>query len=591
MYVVNKFAILIFRKRNEYTDNVDESFKNYTTRSLNLEGTSINVIFQNDQGIYEDNNKFVLIDGVFFCGELSDLISEFDSEEFFKNFDHQGVIVILDKTKKVIYAMRDPFGSRTLFFSSIKDLIVVSNDYSLMNNILHKFNVERNLDILTIYEFLALGTIKSRRTLIKNIKQMYPGEYLEIFPIEWKMRITRYYEPWRLESRTEHDPHLILQVFEFLKRRINDFCYASERYTIYYGRRRIAAPISGGLDTTLLLELTSRNYVCRKILFPIHINIVNEYELKLAREVSRKLHLTPQYVTYNYEMLVSNYFVELEKLLKELGYPRKGDAALPYILVGEWCNKKGLTILMSGDGGDGFFGGYDSYVGFLIDLLNKCRLKETIMYIKTLTLQGGISISQVVRDILKGFLLRFYPLRISMLRRKINKLLYNAPKKLKTKILEYLLYYDALVDVLASSSSSYKKFLLEYAMFELPQLLNTNVKAVGSYGVSAVFPFISRRIFELLFDLPDHLFFLPYGPRSLQRVFLKHSGFSQRVYLQKKSGFSMTSLILNNDTILDNISKRLKNSKLSRFIKVDKLGGLDLLNAYNVHVLIEILNI
>lgn len=588
IHEINKFAIVCFPEENiKYVSILHEKFNNFNAKLLKLEDVVIYIIFNNDQSIYEYENKLFLIDGVFFV--RSSLIVDENLNDFLNNFDHQGIFVILDKTKKTINAIRDPFGSRNLFYSQFGSIQIISNDFSLIINILRELNYKFNIDIVAIYEFLVLETIKSRRTLIKEIKQIYPGEYIEIFLPDRSLMIKRYYEPWKMELKKAISLHLISEVFKFLKKRFNDICYLTMCSNT--GNRKIAVPISGGLDTTFILALMLENDACKELTFPIHINIIKEHELKLTKEVSKKFNLQLHYEVYHYRDIISIYRRMLGKLLREFGYPRKGDAALPYLFIGKCCSKYGIKLSVSGDGGDGLFGGYDSYGYLIIDLLKKYQLKELIILVKVLLLRGKLSIFQIAKTTFKSFILNFYPIKFFILKRKISKILNKNMKNLIRNISNYLLYYDTFLDRYVPSPSNYKKFLLEYATFELPDILNIDVKAHELCGVSVVFPFVSRKFFEILFILQDYLFFLPYGSRSLQRIFLKYLGFSKEIYLQGKSGFSVTSLILQDDTLVDSIKAELKKCWLSRYINVNKLKGLRLLNAYNVHVHLKSLNI
>jgi len=87
--------------------------------------------------------------------------------------------------------------------------------------------------------------------------------------------------------------------------------------------------------------------------------------------------------------------------------------------------------------------------------------------------------------------------------------------------------------------------------------------------------------------LPEELFYFPYGARSLQRMLLKMLKFPSRVYLQKKSGFDLTNHVLRGKENRDHMKNELRrDSLLNKLLNIPSLKGIDLRNAFNLHILI-----
>jgi len=55
--------------------------------------------------------------------------------------------------------------------------------------------------------------------------------------------------------------------------------------------------------------------------------------------------------------------------LSIIGYPREGDASLPYLVLAQHVRDKGIKFSIGGEGGDSIFWGFDYYKFFATQLI------------------------------------------------------------------------------------------------------------------------------------------------------------------------------------------------------------------------------
>jgi asparagine synthase (glutamine-hydrolysing) len=117
----------------------------------------------------------------------------------------------------------------------------------------------------------------------------------------------------------------------------------------------LGAFLSGGIDSSSVVALMAKNSPHRIKTFSIGFK-ENEYnELPYAREIAAK------YNTEHYEQIVEPESIDLlPKLVKAYDEPFADSSAVPTYYVSKFAREH-VTVVLSGDGGDELFAGYDTY--------------------------------------------------------------------------------------------------------------------------------------------------------------------------------------------------------------------------------------
>ena len=525
----------------------------------------------------EKDNYILLLYGVFLNENTKSLIDKAinDLPAFLKNYAYQGVAVLFDFKNANIMVVGDPGPARTVFYFPGDDVFIISTDINIVKAIVNILGIDLRPDILTLYELIALGSKISRRTVYKDIKRLLPGEYINI-KIDgkkylFKITVERYWDNLQSEINNEINP--VVCFMKTLHEQLTAFCQET-------GKSPIAVPVSGGLDSTYLL-FVAKQAGCNQIIAP-HLNLGSKQEEILSKYVAIKANVPYLYFSLLHIDL-NNYIQQLTKLLKLTGYPREGDSSLPYLLLAQKI--RGAKFSLGGEASDPVFGGEDFYKYFAVQLIKQKRLKELWNLIKTIKKYNyhNENIVGIIATILKHILFSLYPIRYRhflSITHKYLKIENNALKKMVAQYLTELTrpFYEA------PNQNYYRQIMANILRYTTSHIAHARIKSDESQGIFTFLPFATRRVLEASMSVPVELFFFPWGSRSILRLFLKHMGLPPAVYLQRKSGFSLTSNVLRDINILTYMKETVLKCWASRYVKIDKLTPYQIHNLFNLCV-------
>ena len=97
-----------------------------------------------------------------------------------ENFRGMYAFIIVDLETNNTTLIRDPFGIKPLFYSQIDKRFIASSE---IIGIIASKEVPLEIDKRRVYEYLTERHVKAPNTLFTNIKQVRPGEIIEISEI------------------------------------------------------------------------------------------------------------------------------------------------------------------------------------------------------------------------------------------------------------------------------------------------------------------------------------------------------------------------------------------------------------------------
>jgi asparagine synthase (glutamine-hydrolysing) len=253
---------------------------------------------------------------------------------------------IWDKQEKELFIARDPMGVKPLYYFLDDHRLIFASE---VRGILATGLVERKLDPLALKEFLYYQSVSSPYSAIAGVSQLEAG---------WWMK----YRKGRLETKAYWDVTAMPQHPESMdaattRKKIKDLMLQSiERRLI--ADVPVGAFLSGGIDSSAVVGLMAQAGVSHPNTFTISFEEKEYDESSYAALVAKKFNANHTRIL----LKPTAFLDELENALDAMDSP-SGDGINTYV-VSKAIRKNGMTVALSGVGGDELFAGYPFFAQY-----------------------------------------------------------------------------------------------------------------------------------------------------------------------------------------------------------------------------------
>ena len=247
---------------------------------------------------------------------------------------------IWDKQEQTLFGARDPFGikpyfyfvdgERTFFASEKKSILL-----ALENDV---------LDYDSLQYYLTYQFVPEPNTMSKGIYKLEPGHYFTK-KIGSPMEIKRYWKAhFNPVQKSESD---------FIKE-IQDVLIDSVKMHMR-SDVPVGSFLSGGIDSSIIASIAKQFHPAIKT-FSVGFEHQGFSEIDVAKETADKLGLE----NISYVITPQEYMNELPKIIWHMDDPLADPACIPLYFVAREARKH-VTVVLSGEGADELFGGYNIY--------------------------------------------------------------------------------------------------------------------------------------------------------------------------------------------------------------------------------------
>jgi asparagine synthase (glutamine-hydrolysing) len=251
---------------------------------------------------------------------------------------------IYDKNKNKVFIVRDRVGIKPLYYYQSAGRLVFASE---IMPILKADCVARQIEENNISEFFRYQYIHAPKTIYRNLYKLEQGYYLEIDTQSGNVRKERY---WHLIVDNQRKSET--EWLEELNDVLDDTVRMCVRSDVPFG-----AFLSGGVDSSLVVAIMSK-YLDQPVqTFSIGFNEDQYSELPYAAQASQIIG------TNHYPKIVTPVLAEdiLAKMVVHFGEPFGDSSAIPTYYVSQ-ASRNQVKMVLSGDGGDELFAGYNSYL-------------------------------------------------------------------------------------------------------------------------------------------------------------------------------------------------------------------------------------
>lgn len=263
--------------------------------------------------------------------------------DFVKKLRGMFAIGIYDIKRNKLILIRDRIGIKPLYYSfqpENKTLIFASE----IKSILKYPGIKKELNNNALDLFLTLEYIPAPFSIFKNINKL-PAGHILIYE-NGNIQIKKYWEIKKGKLKGN---------FNELKEQFLELLNESVKMRMI-SDVPLGAFLSGGIDSSAITSVMSSISENRIKTFSIGFEEKSYSELKYSKIVSEKFN------TDHYTKSLSPDINELVLLLSNFFDEPLGDFSnFPTYLVSKTAREK-VTVVLSGDGGDEIFGGYEHYI-------------------------------------------------------------------------------------------------------------------------------------------------------------------------------------------------------------------------------------
>ena len=264
-------------------------------------------------------------------------------------------IAIWNKSKKELLLIRDRLGIKPLYYSITQSGVVFASEIKAL---LEHPEVPKDLNYNALDCYLKVDYIPGNRTIFKYVHKLLPAHYLTYK--QGDININKY---WDLKFTKE-------------KRSVTSWMDELEDEILSSVKARMIADVpigaflSGGIDSTIILTAMAR--ISKEPVKTFTIGFTDDMydESQYAKFVAERNNAKSYYKIIEPQI----DFDLLKRLIYQADEPLADGSLMPTYLVCK-ASKEYAKVILSGDGGDETFLGYEKYERFLNYELSRKKLK------------------------------------------------------------------------------------------------------------------------------------------------------------------------------------------------------------------------
>lgn len=264
--------------------------------------------------------------------------------ECVSKFNGMFAFCIYNKAKNSFFIARDKIGIKPLYYYHVDDVFAFGSELKVFPKNILKWNEK------SLIQFLVLSYIPAPSSVYDSVFKLEPGCFLE-FEKE-RLSITRY---WSSLDTSTHNKYEISDYNQALNLVEGELKKSVKMQMV--ADVNIGCFLSGGVDSSLMAALAQQNSVQPIETYSMGFPEKEYDESGYAKDVADHLktnHHTLHFTPHDLLELIDDYDFYFDE-------PFGDSASLPLSILCKKAKEQGITVALSGDGGDELFLGYDRY--------------------------------------------------------------------------------------------------------------------------------------------------------------------------------------------------------------------------------------
>lgn len=465
------------------------------------------IVFNGEIYNYKEIRKELIENGVNFKtnSDTETILKGYEiyGDRIFKELNGMFAIAIWDKKKKELTLVRDRIGIKPLYYYNDDSRLLFGSE---IKAILADKTIPREVNQIGLSYYFDLMYIPNPHSAFQNIYKLEPGYILKVSENNIEKKKFWNFDPSKIQvvnsKQDLKDEFLHLFEDSVKKRMLSEV--------------PLGAFLSGGIDSSSIVAMMAKNSSERIKTYSIGFEDNHYDESNYAKQISERFNTNHKNMYVDSSML--NW---IEDYVYHFDEPFADSAAFPTYVVSKLA-KKDLTVVLTGDGGDEIFAGYNRYnseriadnIKILPSFLRNVILSPSLkMFLSVLSTDS--SHYNKIDSIIK---------RLSEVDKdKANRYIERFTKFTNDDYINYLNFeerHNGLQDYYKELSSNIKSRLFFDQKTSLNEDMLTKVDRVTmANSLEARVPYLDHRIVEFSYKIPDNLLFKGYSLKT----FLKES--------------------------------------------------------------------
>ncbi len=259
-----------------------------------------------------------------------------NKKEAVKNLRGMFAFVIYDEVTNTIFGARDHFGIKPLYYTENENYIAFSSEYKSLIPLVEN----KNIDNKSLQNYLSFQYVPNYKSMVDSIKKVPNGTCFTIENNEIKFE--KYFE-----ANFENEKDITKEdVYNILNDSVKHHMISNVEVGTF---------LSGGIDSTIIATLASK--INPKIKsFSVGFEVDGYNELKVAKKTADALGIE----NIQIKVTQDDYIKALPKVIYSLDDPLADPSCVGIYFLSKEARKY-VTVVLSGEGADEFFAGYNIY--------------------------------------------------------------------------------------------------------------------------------------------------------------------------------------------------------------------------------------
>lgn len=379
---------------------------------------------------------------------------------------------IWDTKNQTLFCARDNFGIKPFYYYQNDQTFMFASE--IKSFIEHPdFNKELNKEIVSAY--LSFSFTPTTETFFKNVYRLDPG--CSITVKNGSVKKKRFYTIKFNEKKKDYNK-TVDEIADVMKDSVNHHMISDVE---------VGSFLSSGVDSSYLVALARPDKT-----YTVGYDIEKYNEINYAKDLTDKLKIN------NTSKMISKeeYINIIPKVMYHMDEPTSDPAAIALYFVSQLASKD-VKVVLSGEGADEFFGGYNTYKSYIdLPFYNKVPF-----FIRNIVAKMAIFLPEVKG---KNFLIR-RGMKVEKDYIGVNKVFNNKEIKKFLKLDDQIKTQDITASVYEEQkdkSDLIKMQAIDINFWLIKDILQKADRMTMANSLEGRVPFVDKEVFKVASSLP-----------------------------------------------------------------------------------------